>query len=75
MIFKTNTEFGAYIKSCGCKDLLKLYRENQEVMRKHKTTGKPLPGWPMDPFGAMMDNLEIYPILRNNYNYSRKDLI
>jgi hypothetical protein len=63
MIFETNAEFGAYIKSCACKDLLKLYRENQKMMKIHQTVG------------AMIDNLEIYPILRNKYNYSRKDLI
>ena len=67
MNFETNAEFGAYIKSCGRPALLKLYRENQKMMRVLPKT--------MNGLASMMDNLEIYPILRNEYNYSRKDLI
>ena len=53
--FETNEEFNEYVKTSSRKQLLRLYRYCQKVMRG-KTT--------LDSVGSMMDALVIYPILR-----------
>ena len=46
---------------------MELYKQNQKIMKSKKNWSESL--------NSMMDNLDIYPILRQRYGYSRKDLL
>ena len=66
-LFITADEFNKFINTASRAALMELYKQNQKIMKSKKNWSESL--------NSMMDNLDIYPILRQRYGYSRKDLL